>query len=93
MFQSGFDGGQDDIQADIDQIDSCQRYHDIAANDRPLIENVIEYVEERSFVSGVGAGENDIVRRCHEGYLKRLPMLNHGETLQATSLLRGARYE
>jgi len=58
MTHGGFDGGEDHIKTDVDQIDAGKRNHQIAPHDDTLIQHVIENVDERELIVVIGVAEN-----------------------------------
>jgi hypothetical protein len=66
VLQGGFDGRQDDVEAQENQIDSGQRDDYVAAQNHTLIQHVVQNVEQRHLIARIVSGENDgICRRAH----------------------------
>lgn len=64
VFQRRFYRGKNYVQADVNQVNSCERDHQIPANNDALVQDVIQNVKQAHFIKGIVAGEYDCVFRC-----------------------------
>ena len=60
MAQSRVDGSYNKIQTEINQVDSCQGKHQIAANDDAGVQEVIDQVEQGEIGGVVVIDQNDL---------------------------------
>src|ERR1043165_3129816 len=67
MPHRGFDGGQNDIKADIDQIHAGQRNYQIATENDALVQHMIEDINQRHLIVGIVVAEDNAGRLlCHQ---------------------------
>ena len=67
LLQCCFDRRQDDIQTQVNQINSGKRDDYVSANNRTLVQDVVKDIQKRSFIFRVCPGKNDVVRCGHCG--------------------------
>lgn len=66
MPQRSFDGSQDHVEAQVNQVNSSQRDDDISSQYHASIQHVVENIKQRHLVAWIVTGENHgIGRRAH----------------------------
>ena len=69
MAESGFDGSQHGIDAEIHQVHAGNRDDDTAVQDDAGVKDVVEDVEEREFGFFIAAEHRNVIRaRAHDSW-------------------------
>jgi len=91
MPQCRFDGGQDHIQPDVDEVNSCQRDDEISSDNDSLVQHVIENIDQRDLVVAAGIRKSQCARRAHDDWESR-ETKEYGGHGPVHSMLRAAAH-